>query len=182
MISGPLLLLGVLVLAAGALYILRRLEALAPRIAAGVSAVMAIGLWRLPIATSVSAGPAGGLGPQVHRGGHLARHLARLPRAAGVSLHHRDRDFHPGVAHLPGPHFLSIRDAPFGDLGPGGHAAAPDVHSHGDCPGHGAVRLPHPVRTARRNLWRMAQASSTRPLAVPCFLVASWSSRRLKYG
>ncbi len=53
MISGPLLLLGVLVLAAGVLYILRRFESLAASIASGLSALIAIGLWRLPITTPV---------------------------------------------------------------------------------------------------------------------------------
>ena len=51
MISGPLLLIGLLLFAAAALYILRRFEPLAAAIASGLSLLIAIGLWRLPLTT-----------------------------------------------------------------------------------------------------------------------------------
>lgn len=49
MIPGPLLLLGLLLLTAVAVYILRRVEPLAALLASGVSLLLAIGLWRLPL-------------------------------------------------------------------------------------------------------------------------------------
>ncbi|PKO22493.1 MAG: hypothetical protein CVU38_09115 [Chloroflexi bacterium HGW-Chloroflexi-1] len=53
MIAGPTLLLSLLLLAAGALYFLRRVEALAALLAAGLTALLALGLWRLPLALPV---------------------------------------------------------------------------------------------------------------------------------
>ncbi len=49
MIAGPALVLAILLLAAAAAYLLRRLEAVSALLAAGVSALLAIGLWRLPL-------------------------------------------------------------------------------------------------------------------------------------
>ena len=49
MIAGPTLVLGLLFLAAAAAYLLRRLEAVAALLAAGVSVLLAVGLWRLPL-------------------------------------------------------------------------------------------------------------------------------------
>lgn len=49
MIAGPALLLAILLLAAGAAYLLRRLEAVAALLAAGVTALLALGIWRLPL-------------------------------------------------------------------------------------------------------------------------------------
>ncbi len=49
MIPGPLLLLGLLLLAAAAVYFLRRFEPVAALVAAGLSVLIAIGLWRLPL-------------------------------------------------------------------------------------------------------------------------------------
>jgi formate hydrogenlyase subunit 3/multisubunit Na+/H+ antiporter MnhD subunit len=48
-IAGPALLLATLLLAAAAAYLLRRLEAIAALLAAGVTALLALGLWRLPL-------------------------------------------------------------------------------------------------------------------------------------
>jgi formate hydrogenlyase subunit 3/multisubunit Na+/H+ antiporter MnhD subunit len=52
-IPGPLLLLALLALMAGGLYLLRRVEALAAPAAAGLAMLLAIGLWRLPLAAPV---------------------------------------------------------------------------------------------------------------------------------
>jgi len=49
MIAGPVLLLGLLLVAAVALYVLRRFESLAAILASGLSAVIAVALWRLPL-------------------------------------------------------------------------------------------------------------------------------------
>ena len=49
MIAGPVLVLAVLLLTAAAAYLLRRLEAVSALLAAGVSALLAVGLWRLPL-------------------------------------------------------------------------------------------------------------------------------------
>lgn len=49
MIAGPILLLALLIVAAAGLYLLRRLEPVASLLAAGLSALLAIGLWRLPL-------------------------------------------------------------------------------------------------------------------------------------
>ena len=49
MIAGPAFILAILLLAAAAAYLLRRLEAVAALLAAGVSALLAFGLWRLPL-------------------------------------------------------------------------------------------------------------------------------------
>ncbi len=49
MIAGPVLVLAVLLLAGAAAYLLRRLEAVSALLAAGVSALLAVGLWRLPL-------------------------------------------------------------------------------------------------------------------------------------
>ena len=49
MIAGPVLFLAVLLLAAAAAYLLRRLESVSALLAAGVSALLAVGLWRLPL-------------------------------------------------------------------------------------------------------------------------------------
>ncbi len=49
MIAGPLLLLGLLLMAAAAVYGLRRFESVAALIAAGLSLLLAVGLWRLPL-------------------------------------------------------------------------------------------------------------------------------------
>lgn len=57
MIAGPLLLLGLLFLGAVAVYLLRRLESLAAFIAASLSALIAIALWKLPLhAPAILAG------------------------------------------------------------------------------------------------------------------------------
>ncbi|OIO92351.1 MAG: hypothetical protein AUK03_09890 [Anaerolineae bacterium CG2_30_64_16] len=53
MIAGPTLLLSLLVVAAAALYFLRRIEALAALLAASLAALLAVGLWRLPLAVPV---------------------------------------------------------------------------------------------------------------------------------
>ncbi len=53
MIAGPVLFLAVLVVGAAGLYVLRRREPLASALAAGLSALLAIGLWRLPLNTPV---------------------------------------------------------------------------------------------------------------------------------
>ena len=49
MIAGPVLFLAVLLLAAAAAYLLRKLESVSALLAAGVSALLAVGLWRLPL-------------------------------------------------------------------------------------------------------------------------------------
>lgn len=49
MIPGPLLLLGLLLFAAVAVYILRRFEPLAALVASGISLLIAVGLWRMPL-------------------------------------------------------------------------------------------------------------------------------------
>ena len=49
MIAGPALFLALLVVAAGGLYFLRRLEPVASLLAAGMSALLAVGLWKLPL-------------------------------------------------------------------------------------------------------------------------------------
>lgn len=49
MIPGPLLLLGLLLFAAGAVYFLRRFEPVAALIASGISLLVAVGLWNLPL-------------------------------------------------------------------------------------------------------------------------------------
>ena len=49
MIAGPVLVLAVLLVAAAAAYLLRKLEAVSALLAAGVSALLAVGLWRLPL-------------------------------------------------------------------------------------------------------------------------------------
>ena len=56
MINGTLLLIAVLFLTSGVLYVLRRLEPLAALLGAGVSALLAVALWRLPLATLRLAG------------------------------------------------------------------------------------------------------------------------------
>ncbi len=53
MIAGPLLLLGGLLLAALALYLVRRLEPLAALLAAVFTAALAVMLWRLPLTAPV---------------------------------------------------------------------------------------------------------------------------------
>jgi len=53
MISGPTLLILLLILAAAALYFLRRIEALAALVAADLTALLAVGLWRLPLMAPV---------------------------------------------------------------------------------------------------------------------------------
>ena len=53
MIAGPLLLLALLLLAAGAMYLLRRLEPLAALFAAAVVALIALALWRFPLDAAV---------------------------------------------------------------------------------------------------------------------------------
>lgn len=53
MIAGSTLLLAFLLVAAGAAYLLRRLETVAALMAAGVTFLLAIGLWRLPLAVPV---------------------------------------------------------------------------------------------------------------------------------
>jgi len=45
LIAGPVLVLAILLLAAAAAYLLRRLEAVSALLAAGVSALLAVGLW-----------------------------------------------------------------------------------------------------------------------------------------
>lgn len=49
-VAGPVLLLALLLLTSAALYLLRRLEALAALVGAGVVSLLAVGLWRLPLA------------------------------------------------------------------------------------------------------------------------------------
>ena len=49
MIAGPVLVLAVLLVAAAAAYLLRKLESVSALLAAGVSALLAVGLWRLPL-------------------------------------------------------------------------------------------------------------------------------------
>ena len=56
MINGSVLLIGILFLAGGVIYLLRRIEPLAALLAAGVSALLAVALWRLPLATLRLAG------------------------------------------------------------------------------------------------------------------------------
>jgi formate hydrogenlyase subunit 3/multisubunit Na+/H+ antiporter MnhD subunit len=51
--AGPTLLLGILLLAAAGLYLLRYLEGLAALLAAGLAALLAVALWRLPLTTPV---------------------------------------------------------------------------------------------------------------------------------
>ncbi len=53
MIAGPVLFLGILIAGAAGLYLLRRLEPLASLLAAGLCALLAVGLWHLPLATPV---------------------------------------------------------------------------------------------------------------------------------
>ncbi len=67
MIAGPALLLGVLVAGAVALYLLRRLEPVASLLAALISALLAFGVWQLPLDA-----PAAILGRTVHMGRPLA--------------------------------------------------------------------------------------------------------------
>jgi formate hydrogenlyase subunit 3/multisubunit Na+/H+ antiporter MnhD subunit len=52
-IAGPMLLLAILLLAAGAIYLLRTLESLAATLAALLAALLAFALWRLPLTASV---------------------------------------------------------------------------------------------------------------------------------
>jgi formate hydrogenlyase subunit 3/multisubunit Na+/H+ antiporter MnhD subunit len=52
-IAGPALLLGLLLVAAGAVYFLRRVEPVASLLAAAITLLLAIGLWRLPLAAPV---------------------------------------------------------------------------------------------------------------------------------
>ncbi len=66
MINGSLLLIGLLFLAAGAVYLLRRLEPVAALVAAGLSALLAVGLWRLPLTTVRLAGRPVALGQALH--------------------------------------------------------------------------------------------------------------------
>lgn len=54
MIAGATLILGVLVVAAAALYLLRRLEAVASLLAALLSGLLAYGVWQLPLDTPVA--------------------------------------------------------------------------------------------------------------------------------
>jgi formate hydrogenlyase subunit 3/multisubunit Na+/H+ antiporter MnhD subunit len=56
MISGSVLLVTVLLVTAGVLYVLRRIEPLAALVAAGVSLMLAVALWRLPLGTVRLAG------------------------------------------------------------------------------------------------------------------------------
>jgi formate hydrogenlyase subunit 3/multisubunit Na+/H+ antiporter MnhD subunit len=62
MINGSVLLIAFLFLTAGVLYLLRRFEALAALVAAGVSALLAVALWRLPLTTVRLAGRVVSLG------------------------------------------------------------------------------------------------------------------------
>jgi len=52
-IAGPSLLLALLLIAAAAAYLLRRFEPIASLLAAGVSLLLAVGLWRLPLSVPV---------------------------------------------------------------------------------------------------------------------------------
>jgi hypothetical protein len=54
--NGSVLLVAVLLVTAGVLYILRRIEPLAALLAAGISALLAMALWRLPLTTVRLAG------------------------------------------------------------------------------------------------------------------------------
>jgi formate hydrogenlyase subunit 3/multisubunit Na+/H+ antiporter MnhD subunit len=56
MINGSVLLIAILLLAAAGVYLLRRIEPLAALAAAGVSLVLAVALWRLPLGTLRLAG------------------------------------------------------------------------------------------------------------------------------
>jgi formate hydrogenlyase subunit 3/multisubunit Na+/H+ antiporter MnhD subunit len=62
LINGSVLLIAFLFLTAGVLYLLRRFEALAALVAAGVSALLAVALWRLPLTTVRLAGRVVSLG------------------------------------------------------------------------------------------------------------------------
>ena len=56
MINGAVLLIALLFFAAAGIYFLRRIEPLAALVAAGISALLAIAIWRLPLATLRLAG------------------------------------------------------------------------------------------------------------------------------
>jgi formate hydrogenlyase subunit 3/multisubunit Na+/H+ antiporter MnhD subunit len=56
MINGSILLVATLLVTAGVLYFLRRIEPLAALVAAGISALLATALWRLPLTTLRLAG------------------------------------------------------------------------------------------------------------------------------
>jgi len=62
MINGSVLLIAILLLTAGVLYFLRRIEPLAALAAAGISALLAVAIWRLPLATLRLAGRTVALG------------------------------------------------------------------------------------------------------------------------
>jgi len=62
MINGSVLLIALLLLTAAGIYLLRRFEPLAALLAAGISALLAIALWRLPLATLRLAGRTVALG------------------------------------------------------------------------------------------------------------------------
>ena len=86
MIAGPSLLLGLLLFAAVAVYILRRFESLAALVASGLSLLIAVGLWRLPLGA-----PAKLLGRPVLMGQMLiwqdvSLHIAPASRALLVFL------------------------------------------------------------------------------------------------
>jgi multicomponent Na+:H+ antiporter subunit D len=62
MINGSVLLIAILLLAAVGVYFLRRFEPLAALVAAGISGLLAVALWRLPLATVRLAGRTVALG------------------------------------------------------------------------------------------------------------------------
>jgi formate hydrogenlyase subunit 3/multisubunit Na+/H+ antiporter MnhD subunit len=65
MTNGSVLLVAILLLAAGGVYILRRIEPLAALMAAGISGLLAAVLWRLPVGTVRLAGRTIALGQSV---------------------------------------------------------------------------------------------------------------------
>lgn len=86
MITGPALLLGILLLAAGALYLLRRLERLASLLAAGLTALVAFALWNLPLdAVTRLAGRAVDMGQPVVWG-DVSLHITSAAQALLVFL------------------------------------------------------------------------------------------------
>jgi formate hydrogenlyase subunit 3/multisubunit Na+/H+ antiporter MnhD subunit len=86
MIPGPLLLLGLLLFAAIAVYFLRRFEPVAALVASGLSVLIAVGLWRMPLnAPTVVLGRPISMG-QVLTWEDISLHISPASRALLVFL------------------------------------------------------------------------------------------------
>src|SRR5512144_2450893 len=106
MIAGPVLLLAFLLIAAGLVYLLRRIETLAALLAAGATT----GDPGHNRRTARVARPAG------HDSGYFPAHYSVLASRSGLLAGCGRSNLHPGMAYLSRPDVLSIRDGTAGAM------------------------------------------------------------------